>query len=48
MEEAERLGREETARMLAANDQACQAMCRQARGRLTEAADLIVRRVVDS
>jgi len=48
MEEAERLGREETARMLAANDQACQAMCRQARGRLSEAADLIVRRVVDS
>ena len=48
MEEAERLGREGTARMLAANDQACQAMCRQARGRLSEAADLIVRRVVDS
>ena len=48
LDEAEALGREQTAQMLAANDQACQAMCRQARGRLDEAAELIVRRVVDS
>ena len=46
--EAEELGREETARTLAANDRACQAMCQQARTRLDEAAELIVRRVVDS
>ncbi len=48
LDEAEALGREQTEQMLAANDQACQAMCRQARGRLDEAAELIVRRVVDS
>lgn len=48
LDEAEALGQEQTTQMLSANDQACQAMCRQARTRLDEAADLIVRRVVDS
>ena len=42
------LGQEGAAHTLAANDQACQAMCRQARTRLDQAADFIVRRVVDS
>ncbi len=48
LEEVETLGKEEAAQMLSANEQACQAMCRQARTRLDEAAELIVRRVVDS
>ena len=48
LDQAQALGQEGAAHTLAANDQACQAMCRQARTRLDQAADFIVRRVVDS
>jgi flagellar biosynthesis/type III secretory pathway protein FliH len=47
MTRAEEAAQEQTKLTLEANNAACQAMRRQAQGRLDEAADLIVRRVVN-
>ena len=47
MAQAEELAGQQSKETLAANDAACQAMRRQAQGRLDQAADLIVRRVVN-
>lgn len=47
MAQAEALAAEQTEQTLAANAEACRAMRRQAETRLDQAADLIVRRVVN-